>query len=382
MSETYNCDKCNKSYKTKNSLKLHIIRSKNHNKESIEEEEYICEYCKKLFDFPSVLKRHVEVCPNKYIVLYNNIKDEFESFKQRSNDEYNSLKEKSFKDFKDLKIKYEEISIENKELKTNNHIYRQRLDEHTSKYDNLCRENYNTEKTLKELQTNFLLIENSCKHYKEFYDKHTQVPAVSQCTNNITIDQRSVNTHIQSDVINIVKNFIPLTPQFIHEQMKDISAKKLAHIGVKYIGTHAINSKIGENVVVTDASRKVCSYMDEKNQIIKDPNCTNLTQLILDETSKSENIKLAIEIAKQVGTSELTDPKYQSKMLKNCIDIQKVDKKEPESSINNDITSQIAKQASTKKTIKKKEQKRIQKQIDKLKIKESPPFIDTTPLKN
>jgi len=43
-------------------------------------------------------------------------------------------------------------------------------------------------------------------------------------------------------------------------------------------------------------------------------------------------------------------------MLKNCIDIQKVDKKELENSINNDITSQIAKQASTKKTIKKKEQ--------------------------
>ncbi len=148
--------------------------------------------------------------------------------------------------------------------------------------------------------------------------------------------------------------------------MKDISAKKLAHIGVKYIGTHAINSKIGENVVVTDASRKVCSYIDQNNQIVKDPYCNNLTQLILDETSKSENIKLAIEIAKEVGSSELIDPKYQSKIVKNCIDIQKVEQNVSESSINSEITNQIAKQASTTEHSKKNEQKRIQKKVNKI----------------
>ena len=73
-----------------------------------------------------------------------------------------------------MEINYKELDIEHKELIKNSHNYRNKYEEVTKKYDELCKENYNTEKTLKELQTNFLLIENTCKHYKEFYDKHTQ----------------------------------------------------------------------------------------------------------------------------------------------------------------------------------------------------------------
>jgi hypothetical protein len=99
MTETYNCDKCNTSYKSKNALILHLTRSKFHKEIVIVEDKNICEYCQRSFDFPSVLKRHIEVCPNKYIVLYNNIKDEFESFKQTTKYEYDSIEEKTKTDF-------------------------------------------------------------------------------------------------------------------------------------------------------------------------------------------------------------------------------------------------------------------------------------------
>jgi hypothetical protein len=362
--ESFICYKCNKTFLTKNGLSGH---SKIHKSTIIDididkDKNKNCEYCQKIFKFKYLLKSHMEECPNKNVYLLNKITEDYKELHEK----YISYQQESKKELEELQNKYltyqEEYKKELELIKNDNEKYCNEIREQSSKYDNLSRKHDKTESSLKELQTKYLLMENTCKHYKEFYEKHTQ-----QLGNNITIDQRSINnTHIQSDVINIVKDFIPLTPQFIYEQMKDISAKKLAHIGVKYIGTHAINSKIGENVVVTDASRKVCSYIDQNNQIVKDPYCNNLTQLILDETSKSENIKLAIEIAKEVGSSELIDPKYQSKIVKNCIDIQKVEQNVSESSINSEITNQIAKQASTTEHSKKNEQKRIQKKVNKI----------------
>jgi hypothetical protein len=77
----------------------------------------------------------------------------------------------------------------------------------------------------------------------------------------------------------------------------------------------------------------------------------------------------------------MIDPKYQSKMVKNCIDIQKIEKKVLDSGISSKITNQITKQSSTKQHINKNETKRVKKQIDKL--QELPPGVtlqDTLPI--
>ncbi len=125
----------------------------------------------------------------------------------------------------------------------------------------------------------------------------------------------------------------------------NICPENLANFGVQYIGIHAINSLIGNNIVITDASRKVCVYMNYKNQIIKDSNCTNIVKLILEETSKSENLKQAIILVNNLDIL----PKKKIKIIK---DIKKIEDKEEDITIINNITNNIIKQGPTKHTIK------------------------------
>jgi hypothetical protein len=47
--------------------------------------------------------------------------------------------------------------------------------------------------------------------------------------------------------------------------MKDISQRNLANYGAEYIATHALNSKIGINMLITDVSRRVCAYINKNN---------------------------------------------------------------------------------------------------------------------
>ena len=213
-------------------------------------------------------------------IEYKDLKKEFDFYKQKSKEEIVSLKEM----YNKLEILYTELNIKYIECIENSNTYFEKLKE-------LENTNHNLEKN--ETQNKLLQLETSCKYYKEFYDKYTQ-----------NLDTKiTKNSHIQTEVVNIVKNFIPLTSEFIYQQMKDICPIQLSQIGVNYIGIHAVNSKIGDNIVVTDTSRKVCSYINGIYQIVKDPNCNNLIRLIIKETSKTENLKQAIEISENISIS-------------------------------------------------------------------------------
>ena len=400
MSESYECIKCNKSFLTKNSLICHINRSKNHKKE----EKNTCEYCQKDFEFPYLLKKHDEHCIHKYIILRNKaleelkIKSEIQIEQQNIIEELKLTNESYINQIKELKIKseldtnqieelkiksnsYDSLSIEHKELIQTSRNYRQRLDEKTSQYNKIDKEYRDMEKKMKELQTNFLLMENSCKHYKEFYDKHTQkIQPVNN--NNITIDQRSISNNIQADIINIANSFEPLTPEFVYEQMKDISQKNLANYGAEYIATHALNSKIGINMLITDVSRRISSYINKNNQLVKDSYCTELIKLIINETSKSENVKKALELAISY-IDDVAGTEDYNKVAKHIQEITRLSKNDPEYALYDTVSIKMSKHGATKQSIDEKQKSYIENQINKAQTQTLPPGVtlkDTLPI--
>ncbi len=373
MSESYICIKCDKSFLTKNALTCHINRSKNH-KEIIdvkEREKYNCQYCQKDFEFPYLLKKHDEHCINKYIILFNKTSEELKIVSTKQIEQQKQIEELKLKSeidtkqIEELKLKsdsYDSLDIEHKELIKTSRSYRQRLDEKTSQYDKLYHEHRDMEKKMKELQTNFLLMENSCKHYKDFYDKHTQT--IHPTNNNITIDQRSMNNNIQNEIVNIASSFQPLTPEFIYEQMKDISQRNLANYGAEYIATHALNSKIGINMLITDVSRRVCSYINKNNQLIKDPSCSELIKLIINETSKSENVKKALELAISY-IDDVAGTEDYNKVAKHIQEISKLSNNDPEYALYDTVSIKMSKHGATKQNIEDKQKSFVNNQINK-----------------
>ena len=398
MSDLHYCDICNKSFNTKKALNIHRSKIHKHN-ENIVEDIIKCEYCNKDFEFQSLVKRHQETCTYKYISLYTKLTEKLETLKKSSKQELEILQEcfekelnqtitSSKQEIEQLSLKLEqeskfnkELDIEHKELLHSSRQYRQKLDEKTSQYNKLYHEHYELEKKMKELQTNFLILETSCKHYKEFYDKHTKTIQPTN-NNNITIDQRSMNNNIQADVVNIASSFEPLTPEFVYEQMKDISQRNLANYGAEYIATHAIKSKIGINMLITDVSRRVCSYINKNNQLVKDPSCTELIKLIIHETSKSENVKKALELAISYIDDVVGTEDY-NKVTKHVKEISILSKDDPEFLLYETISNKMSKLGATKQTIEDKQKSYIEEQVSKAQSPSLPTGVtlkDTLPI--
>ncbi len=250
------------------------------------------------------------------------------------------------------------------ELVDKSNIYKKEVEEKLKDHHKLYNDYTTLEFNFKELQTKLLIMETTNNNYKQFYNIHSQTSTKPvQTNNNITIDKRSMTSNIQSDIVNICKTFEPLTSNFVYEQMKNISYVNLANYGVEYIATHALNSKLGINLIITDVSRRVCVYINKNNELIKDPVCSELVKLIIHETSKSENVKKALELANSL-LDNITNIKEYNKIYKHIQDITTLSKNDPELLIYDIISVKLTKHGPTKKTINEKQKNFIINQIN------------------
>jgi hypothetical protein len=122
----YNCNFCNKSYKSFSSLNHHQKTAKFciqlQNREVKQEEKFICNYCNKDFTVKYTYQTHINICKEKKVLEENNtqkIIDQLKEENQKLKDSFIQLKEEISNLKLEIKLKDEQIV---KLEKTNNEL--------------------------------------------------------------------------------------------------------------------------------------------------------------------------------------------------------------------------------------------------------------------
>ena len=104
---------------------------------------------------------------------------------------------------------------------------------------------------------------------------------------------------VHPETMEIIKNFDPLTSEYVYNELKDICPEKLAYLGAEYVVIHAMTTKLGINMVMADRIKQTIVYKNENNQLVKDINGDHYINLLVKEVSRTENLKIALEISKR-----------------------------------------------------------------------------------
>ena len=310
------CNECNKYFKSKASLNVHLSLSNKHlNKET----KNYCKFCNKSFDTKFSYQRHETNCKEKPVVEQHNknieLQNQLLEAEQRYNDQLLKIEETYKTQIKELE---EKNKYKLKELNKEHEKEYNRLANDSANYKGMY---YDIKDKLKEKEKQYNEISAKLKEYEAIKNKYEGVLEFQKISQPTFIN--NTNNHIGHNITNIISSFKPLTEEFISEQLYTMSPQKLATKGCSYIMTHAMNdSEIGINVLLLDKSRNTIGYKDKNNNIVRDKNSEEFINLLLNTTSKQECLQEAIEISRNncknlVGTVEFYDATDTNKELIN-----------------------------------------------------------------
>lgn len=255
---TYECEFCNKTYKSIYSLKTHQTTAKFClNTRNTESNDHKCEYCLKIFTTKNSLNIHNQSCKKKIDYSYQSI-----------------LKEEKEKliDFYELKMKEKDKQNE-KDKESIINAYKTIV---TDK-DRLLKEK--DEQINKLLEEKNELIYKLQNQVKDLADKAIDKP---------TYDQRNTTNTSTKTIDNRVLNMVPMdiTPEGLLKILQEKFTENHLMKGQRGVAEFCLENNILINsegkfmMKCTDPSRKMFIYIDEDGKLQKDVNANRLTNML------------------------------------------------------------------------------------------------------
>jgi len=287
MSNKQICQYCNNEFINLTSLRSHQKKSKYCLK--LQNKEFICNGCNKIFHISNDLDIHKNNCVDnlkqKIILLEINNKSFEEKIK--------TLEDEN-RDNKSLEEKIKELEDENKDIQ----YYQNKIEFYEKQF----------------ADKNILLIEkdNQIKHLQEQIISVTKVAvAKPTTTNNTTINNRILNMSVLNFNDNNVKHIID------NKYNADVIAggqKAVAKFATNYLLTDQDGNL---NYICTDVSRKIFKFKNDLGELEKDVNAKKLTNIL----SENGLFEKTSNISEQFWTNEdgtINQDKFLSIFEKAC----------------------------------------------------------------
>ena len=314
---TYNCEYCNKEYKTISNLNHHkktakfcLELQKNTNIESVNIQTYNCEYCNKDFTVKNHLQNHLASCTDKKIKEKENIYKE------------------QIKELKCKEIKYEEeIDKLNKlytklqfETKLKEEKYVSQLEDLTKLNSELTFEVKLKDEKLKDKEEQIKKLEESLKEKDTIICKNNE-----KLTNELINRPQQVvnnsNTNYTLQFNKLKDNLIPFTDDNIKNCIKNINGNRLIYYNDYNVMTNFISNFVNAIKVLafcTDVSRGCLIIKDTEGNHSK----IMANQFILKcfEKSKNECILILDQAVKYLD-NECEEENIDDVSYSKCISI-------------------------------------------------------------
>jgi len=263
-----NCEFCKKEFKTKYTLKTHLVTNKlclNLRGLSIDS-KYKCNGCESLFTNNIHLNKHIEIC--KEYLIKEKEKEHEEKIKEQEQIYEEKLKEKEKKHEEKLK---EQQQIYEEKLKEQQQIYEEKLKEQQQIYEEKLKEQHQiNEKQLKEQQQTEKILEKFEKLVERSIDKPTTIT-----NNNNTKNIFSTTQYIED--INEAelkkKLYLTMTKADVMEGQK----------GIAKICTEEIIKKTKDKkplLICTDVNRRNYKHVDKNGNIKTDHQARNFIEKV------------------------------------------------------------------------------------------------------
>ncbi len=238
---SYTCTFCNKLFDTQKALSIHVKKTK---KDHETVDGVTCEHCERKFVSQKTLNVHYKTCPKHSTRILESIDSKIELERKRIQDEYDSRIQEISKEKEELKVVYE------KKIEKLSH-------EHSISTVKMRGEISSLEAQIDLLKKHDVAINNYANATIKAY-KQSVAP-----TTNI-----HVTNNIQNNIKTIVSSFKSMDQEFINREMQNIGANLLR--GIDGIAEYMSQTAIKDNLLLTDESRKSWTYVDDKNNIVKD----------------------------------------------------------------------------------------------------------------
>ena len=241
---SFECEFCNKTFRTKKILKTHQISAnyclKIQNKNNFTS---ICEYCNKTLTSKRNFDRHMSSCIEKMKHKYNEMEEKYKF-------EISQLKKEHSENFLHLKQEHNEEILHLKQ-------------ETKEKYGKLSEEYMELRDEKNILKGKFLITERSQSVVEEIAKQPKKT--TNKTTNKISLLPR-INLQ-QENIKTIIDN--KFNDNYFFDGQKGVA---------DFANKHLLKGENGEiGYVCTDASRDAFKYKDQDGNLVKDNRATKLT---------------------------------------------------------------------------------------------------------
>lgn len=294
----HKCLYCNKIFANKYTLQNHIdtakICMKNRNDVNI---KFQCKICQKNLASKQSMINHFEKCKikkereieemerEKNRKIEENEKKERELEEKREQEEKKIREEKERQEKKIREKKERQEKIENYEkYKSENKMLKEeiiRIEKDNKKYLDLIIKNYETQN------------EGLQKQIKDLHDHIERLE--TKAINKPTIIKPTIN---HNKISNVINNLIPLTNDYIKEQVNYLTLEHVKN-GVNGYVQYALDYPLKDRIICTDYSRRKIKYKDEEGNVIDDPEMIKISQKLF-EAIKDQNSYLVDEYIKEL----------------------------------------------------------------------------------
>jgi len=271
MSNKQICQYCNNEFINLISLRSHQKKSKYCLK--LQNKEFICNGCNKIFHISNDLDIHKNNCVDNLKQINKSYEEKIKELEDENRDN-KTLEEK----IKSLEEKIKELEDENKDIQ----YYQNKIEFYEKQF----------------VDKDILLIEkdNQIKHLQEQIISVTKVAVAkpTTTTNNTTINNRILNMSVLNFNDNNVKHIID------NKYNADVIAggqKAVAKFATNYLLT---DSDGNLNYVCTDVSRKIFKFKNSFGELEKDVNAKKLTNIL----SENGLFEKTSNISQQFWTNE------------------------------------------------------------------------------
>lgn len=255
--ESFTCEFCKTTFKTKHILKSHLIRGKKCLKQRglKLESSFICKGCNMSFVSNIGLREHQDICKNYALFIVRNEHDE--KLKEMEKTIY-ELKQTHFKTINELSERHE------KELSDTKKQYEKEMSENARNHE---KEKQFLEKQLERIHTSYENVAKDAVNRPTTATTHNTVNHIR----NILSTDKTVDSLKHDDLILVFRKHLT-------EDVLLGGQKALAKICSENI-IHTTDDKM--LLVCTDASRDKYKYMDDSGNVKEDVHARNFTKKII-----------------------------------------------------------------------------------------------------
>lgn len=283
MSQTNECEMCNKTFTSLRGLQIHKAKCRN--------EKFYCELCDKTYVQKVKLKEHYETQLHKDAVKIRDLTTLVEELKFKL-DETTIITNKI----------EEEVRYKEKEFKSKEYDLKLSIDAKDQTIKLLKDEVEYFKQTSSDLECDLRSLRGSHDVYKEYFEKTQkeilQIASQPKNNNNITNNYQN-NSSTKIGNINAINTKLPLNDEFFEKLRKNFDVKYV-FVNEQDVCRYTLSQGLNDYVLLLDKSRRILGFCDSEGNQVRDHDGIKLAHKIYEElTPCFENVSEYLKEVKE-----------------------------------------------------------------------------------